>query len=166
MVLEPLVVEHAAKVFPLLQDEALYRFIPQEPPAALDEVEARYRRLSTRRSPDGSERWLNWAARLRTTGEYAGTFEATVRPGGTALLAYMLFTSHQHQGYAREGCRAVLDDVAQNYRVGLVVAEIDTRNLASIALVEALGFRRAQMKRGADFFKGTTSDEYRYELAL
>src|SRR5262245_41085521 len=103
LVLEPLLPAHAAMVFPFLRDEALYRYIPQEPPATLDEVEARYRRLATRRSPDGSERWLNWAGGLKSTGEYAGLFEATVCPDSTALLAYMVFMPFQNQGYAREG---------------------------------------------------------------
>jgi ribosomal-protein-alanine N-acetyltransferase len=49
--------------------------------------------------------------------------------------------------------------------VSRVAAEIDTRNTASIHLVEALGFARVATTPGADFFKGAASDEYRYELS-
>lgn len=45
-------------------------------------------------------------------------------------------------------------------RVG---TEIDTRNTASTRLVEALGFALVALTPNADFFKGTASDEYRYE---
>jgi ribosomal-protein-alanine N-acetyltransferase len=166
LVLEPLLPSHAATLFPLLRDEALYRFIPQEPPTTIEEVEARYRRLAARRSPDGSEVWLYWAARLRSTGEYLGVFQATARPDATALIAYTVFVPFQGHGYAHEGCRAVLDALASSYAVKLAIAEIDTRNFASIALVESLGFQRAGMVPDADFFKGATSDEYRYELDI
>jgi len=43
-------------------------------------------------------------------------------------------------------------------------AEIDPRNVSSIALVESLGFRRIAFQKNADHFKGSSSDEYRYEL--
>jgi ribosomal-protein-alanine N-acetyltransferase len=58
----------------------------------------------------------------------------------------------------------LLEHLFQDYRVGIVAAEIDTRNAASIALVENLGFERVGFQKDADHFKGSTSDEYRYEL--
>ncbi len=162
LLLEPLLPRHAERLYPLLGDAALYRYIPQEPPASLAEVEARYRRLAGRRSPDGAEVWLNWAARLRATDEYAGMFQATVMGDGTALIAYMIFTPFQRRGLAREGCAAVLAELASAWGVRTAVAEIDTRNAASVALVESLGFARVATVREADVFKGASSDEYRY----
>jgi RimJ/RimL family protein N-acetyltransferase len=44
------------------------------------------------------------------------------------------------------------------------VAEMDTRNAASISLAEVLGFERVGTTLGADHFKGSVSDEHRYEL--
>jgi len=40
---------------------------------------------------------------------------------------------------------------------------MDTRNAASVSLSEALGFERVGTTLGADHFKGSVSDEYRYE---
>lgn len=163
LLLEPLVAAHAQVVYPLLLDERLYTYIPQEPPPSVDWLAARYQRLATRRSPDGQQIWLNWVARLRDEPTYVGTFEATVEPDQTALLAYMIFPSHQGRGYAREGGLRVLEHLVRNHGVRLVVAEIDTRNRASIGVVEALGFARVALHSAADFFKGSVSDEYRYE---
>jgi L-amino acid N-acyltransferase YncA len=42
--------------------------------------------------------------------------------------------------------------------------KIDTRNVASIALVESLGFERVAFHKDADHFKGSSSGEYRYEI--
>jgi RimJ/RimL family protein N-acetyltransferase len=75
----------------------------------------------------------------------------------------MIFPSQQRQGYAREGGRRVIEHLAREHDVRLIVSEIDTRNRASISVVEALGFVRVAERPAADFFKGAVSDEYRYE---
>jgi RimJ/RimL family protein N-acetyltransferase len=169
LVLEPLLPVHAALLCPALREPDLYTYIPQEPPASVEALEARCRRLASRRSPDGAEVWLNWAARLATaqgTPVYVGTFEATVYGDDSAALAYMIFGPYQRRGYAAEGCRAVLAYLAGAVGVRRAFAEIDTRNAASIALVESLGFARVALRPNADFFKGASSDELRYERAL
>ena len=163
LVLEPLAVSHAEALHPLLCDERLYTYIPQEPPTSVDALAVRYRRLATRRSPDGQEIWLNWVARLRTGSRYVGMFEATVMPDRVALFAYMIFLPEQGQGYAREGGARVLEYLVRKHEARLVAAEIDTRNRASIGVVEALGFVRVAEHPAADYFKGSVSDEYRYE---
>ena len=163
LVLEPLVVAHARALYPLLRDERLYTYIPQEPPISLDALAERYRRLELRRSPDGQRVWLNWAARLRRGSSYVGVFQATIEPEREAFLAYMIFPSQQGQGYAREGGQRVIECLVGEYGVRQVVAEIDTRNRASVGVVEALGFVRVVERPAADFFKGSVSDEYRYE---
>ncbi len=162
--IEPLLPAHAASLYECLQDERLYEFIPQDPPASLQALEARYRALSSRRSPDGREAWLNWALLTRRFGEYAGVLEATVHENLTATIAYMIFVPYQRLGFAAEGCSRLLAHLFEDYRVSVVMAEIDTRNAASIALVESLGFERVAFHKDADPFKGTSSDEYRYEL--
>lgn len=165
LLLEPLVEAHAAVLYPLLQDVRLYTFIPQGPPASSEALAARYRALSARRSPDGSEIWLNWALRLRADERYVGIVQATIQADRRALLAYMVFHPFQGQGFAREGCIRVLKHLCGDYGMQRVAAEIDTRNSASIALVESLGFTCVAMDPAADFFKGSVSDEYRYEYS-
>jgi len=162
--LEPILPAHAARLNDQLQDERLYRFIPQDPPASLRALEDRYDFLSARRSPDRREAWLNWAMRERSSGDYAGTLEATVHDNRAATVAYTVFVPHQRRGFAAEACGRLLDHLFEDYRVGVVAAEIDTRNVASIALVESLGFERVGFHKDADHFKGSTSDEYRYEI--
>ena len=164
LLLEPLKPDHAAGLNEPLQDERLYRFIPQDPPASLRALEDRYGFLSARRSPDGREAWLNWAVLERRSGDYAGTIEATVHENLEATIAYTVFVPYQRQGLAAEACGRLLEHLFDGYRVGVVAAEIDTRNVASIALVESLGFRRVAFQKDADHFKGSSSDEYRYEL--
>jgi [ribosomal protein S5]-alanine N-acetyltransferase len=162
--IEPLIPAHAVRLYELFQDERLYEFIPQNPPASPQALEARYVALSSRRSPDGREAWLNWALRERLSGEYAGVLEATVHENLTATIAYMTFVPYQGRGLAAEACSRLLAHLFEDYRVSVVAAEIDTRNIASIALIEFLGFERVAFHKDADHFKGSSSDEYRYEL--
>ncbi|MBA2712082.1 MAG: GNAT family N-acetyltransferase [Rubrobacteraceae bacterium] len=164
LLLEPLRPDHASMLYEQLQDERLHRFIPQDPPASPQALEDRYGFLLSRRSPDGREAWLNWAVRVRISGDYAGTIEATVHENLEATIAYTVFVPYQRQGFAAEACGRLLGHLFDDYQGGVAAAEIDTRNVASIALVESLGFRRVAFQKDADYFKGSSSDEYRYEL--
>jgi len=164
LVLEPLVPGHASSVFADLSDPRLYDLIPREPPESAAALERRYRTIATRTSPDGREAWLNWVARLRSSGEYVGTVEATVYQDRRAHLAYTVFRRFWRQGYAKEACARVVESLFTDWNVTAVLAEMDTRNLASVGLAEALGFERVAVVPDADSFKGSTSDEYRYEL--
>jgi [ribosomal protein S5]-alanine N-acetyltransferase len=142
--LEPLLPEHATLLLEGLADERLYRFIPTDAPESAEALETRYRKLSSRRSPECSEVWLNFAMRLRegTTPEdgavpratYVGTLEATVFPNRSAYIAYTVFVPFWRRGYAREGCARMLRHLLEDYRVLVVVAEMDTRNAASVSL--------------------------------
>ncbi len=160
--LEPLVRAHAAALYPLLQDQRIYRFIPQDPPASLEALETRYEKLETRRSPDGREAWLNWAMRLRDEPQFIGRLEATVKPGGTALIAYELSPDFWGKGYATEACTWLLGELTRRQGARVVEVMVDTRNAASIRLLERLAFRRVSFKQNADWFKGESSDEYTY----
>ena len=166
LVLEPLEACHAPILYPALRDERLFRFIPQDPPESERALQERYSRLEARQSPDGTQGWLNWAMRLAGTSTYVGTLEATVCPDATASIAYVVFTPHQGYGYATEGLRCIVEylQVARGSR--RIIALIDTRNGPSTAVVERLGFTRVETIRDADFFKGSSSDEYRFELAV
>jgi len=174
LLLEPLLPEHAPLLLEGLADQRLYRFIPTDAPESAEALETHYRKLSSRRSPDGSEIWLNFAMRLRegTTPEdgavpqatYVGALEATVFPDWSAYVAYTVFVPFWRQGYAREGCARMLRHLLEDYKVRVIVAEMDTRNAASVSLLEALGFERVRTTLGADHFKGSVSDEHRYEL--
>ena len=82
--LEPLTVEHAAELAPVLDDAALHEFTGGSPlaPAALA---TRYARLAERRSPDGRQLWGNWVMRVRGTGLAVGTVQVTLPAGGKAF---------------------------------------------------------------------------------
>jgi RimJ/RimL family protein N-acetyltransferase len=163
LVLEPLIPEHAARTFALWQDERLYTFIPFEPPTDLLALQERYQKLAARRSPEGTEEWLNWFAREKSGGEYVAMIQVTLRPATSAYLAYFTFAPQWRRGYAYEACRAVVRSLFER-GVEEIVAELDVRNVASVGLIEKLGFRRVAFVPKAALIRGADSDEYRYSL--
>jgi [ribosomal protein S5]-alanine N-acetyltransferase len=160
--LEPIEAKHSQFLFGILRDASIYQYIPTEPPESMNQLRARYERLETRQSPDGGEVWLNWAIRVRANGTYIGTAQATVRRNGTALIAYELGAEFRGAGYATEACRTVIDELVHGYGISEIRAQVDTRNVPSIRLLERLLFRRIAVSRCADYFKDAWSDEYVY----
>jgi RimJ/RimL family protein N-acetyltransferase len=162
--LEPLTPQHAPQLFPLLSDTRIYTYIPEEPPPDQAALAMRYQQLATRRSPQGDALWLNWAVQRQGEGDYIGVVQATVTADQPAYLAYLLAPAFWGYGYAQEACTRILRLLFDGYRVPAVRAEVDTRNQASWGLLERLGFTRTALRPAADYFKGSSSDEYSYDL--
>ncbi len=133
--------------------------------ASVEALARRYTLLARQASPDGAEIWLNWAIGAAHGAPFAGYVQATVRPAqAAASIAYLVFPDQWRRGVAKEAVGAVVAHLFARHPVERIDAEIDTRNRASVALVEALGFGRTGLTRAADTFKGAVSDEYRYSL--
>lgn len=108
---------------------------------------------------------MNWVARQRSSHQVLGHFQAGVKKEGSSI-AYTVGLEFQRQGYAREALQAILTFLRDELGQQRVRAWIDTRNRASIALVEQLGMREVERIENADHFKGDASHEYIYELYL
>ena len=143
LTLEPLRVDHAEEMAPLLADAELYAFTEGEPPT-LEELRARYVRQVTGRSPDGVESWLNWIVRRRDDGQAVGFVQAAISPDPpppaplTAVLAWVLGIRFQGQGYAREAAEALIAWL-QSTGVQRLAAYIDAEHTASMGVARALG---------------------------
>lgn len=138
--LEPLRVEHAEQLAPLLDDQGLHTFIGGHP-ATVDELRATYARQVVGHSPHGAERWLNWIMRHHPSGAAVGTVQATVRTqdGGTAAeLAWVVASAYQRRGYGREAATAIAEWLRQ-HGAQQIIAHIHPEHDASMAIARALG---------------------------
>ena len=161
--IEPLRSEHAQMVLASLQDPSIYTYLPEDPPIS-DALQKRYDFLENAQSPDGKELWLNWIVFLQDSTIPIGTFQATLPEKEDGYFAYIVFPSFWRQGYAREMAICVLSYLFETYQRDTLFAEIDTRNIGSIRLVESLGLTHVSTTQGADFFKGASSDEFKYSI--
>ena len=136
--LEPQCAAHAAEMFVVLSDPAIYEF-ENEPPASEAWLTRRFEKLESRMSADGGEGWLNWVIRLPSS-ELAGYVQATVMPSGEALLAYELASRFWRRGVASAALRAMMNELSSHCGVHHFFAVLKTANHRSMGLLCHLGF--------------------------
>jgi RimJ/RimL family protein N-acetyltransferase len=141
LTLEPQTTAHADDMFAVLADPALYAF-ENAPPPSVDWLRARFAMLESRRSPDGSERWLNWVIRLPDS-SLAGYVQATLFGNREAYVAYALASTHWGRGVARRAVAAMLREIIEVDGVRTVWAIFKERNVRSRRLLECLSFASA-----------------------
>jgi RimJ/RimL family protein N-acetyltransferase len=142
LALDPLRLEHADELAPLLNDASLHRFIGGTPPTPQG-LRARLARQVRGRSPDGNELWLNWVARERPGGQVVGTMQATIYPEQTALVAALAWTigsAHQREGLATEAADLMASWLRQQ-GIPRLRAHIHPRHNASMAVAAAIGLQ-------------------------
>jgi [ribosomal protein S5]-alanine N-acetyltransferase len=144
LTLEPQTAAHAQEMFALLSDPKIYRY-ENQPPASLDWLRERFRKLESRRSPDGREQWLNWVIRLES-GEAAGYVQATVHEDGRAAIAYVLGSRFWDRGIGRAAVSSLIVILKDQYRVQRLTAVLKRANERSRLLLERLGFSPASLE--------------------
>ena len=138
--LEPLRVDHAQEMAPLLDDTRLHAFIGGGPATAA-ELEERYRRQVAGYSPDGTQRWLNWMIKRRDDHVALGTVQATATEqadGVTAEVAWVVATAFQGAGFATEAASVMATWLRQRGVVALI-AHVHPDHAASAAVARSIG---------------------------
>ena len=69
-----------------------------------------------------------------------GSLQATISTS-QAEIAYIVYPEHWRNGFAKEGVIRLLDYLRTEAGVTKAVANIDHRNVASIALIRSVGFK-------------------------
>ena len=117
----------------------MWQFTEHPAPHSEAALRERYRRLSSRRSPDGQELWLNWALVLPPASDAIGFVQATISVDGGAEIGYVVGRPFQSRGFATEAVAAMLAFLTTR-GVPHVAASVDTRNTPSVALLTKLAF--------------------------
>ena len=137
--LEPRTVAHAEELFPLLAEAALYEFIDEDPPESVAALRQKLARSESRKSPDGSEHWLNWVIRDGSR-QVAGYVQATVAANLETNVAYAIGSAFGGRGVATEAVAQMLHIVATELGVKRFVVVAERNNIRSVRLAERLGF--------------------------
>jgi ribosomal-protein-alanine N-acetyltransferase len=143
--LEPQLASHAPAMFDLLCDPAIYEY-ENEPPASVEALRERFKRLESRTSPDGKQQWLNWVVRMQSrdvADEVAGYVQATVHPNGRASVAYVLGNRHWGKGIASRAVIAMIKELREHHGAGECIAILKSVNARSLRLLQGLGFKLA-----------------------
>lgn len=138
--LEPLSMEHAAKMVKVLADTSLYEYTGGEAPS-LEELQRRYARQAAGHSDDGLQAWFNWIVVPRDADAPIGFVQATVEPSGpdfAATLAWVISSSQQGQGLASEATQAMIIWLRSG-GVHSFVAQVHPEHFASMGVARKQG---------------------------
>jgi aminoglycoside 6'-N-acetyltransferase len=115
-------------------------------------------------SPGTPGEWFQFAVISASTGRLIGDvgLRTDGDEPGLLELGITLSPTHQHQGYAAEMTTAVIEYAFGTLAATSIRAITDTRNEASIRLLEGLGFIRTATEDAT--FKGEPCREHTYEL--
>jgi RimJ/RimL family protein N-acetyltransferase len=81
-----------------------------------------------------------------------------------AEIGYTLAREAQGHGFATEAVAALLTWAFPTFDLHRIIAIVDVKNTASVALLERLGLRREGHFRENIWFKGAWGDEYLYAI--
>lgn len=109
-------------------------------------------------------KWFQFAVTLRTNGELIGDcgLHLLAEDPRQGEIGYTFARAYQGQGFAQEAVDALLTYIFNQLDLHRIAAITDMRNMASIKLLERLGFRREGLTRQAFWNKGEWVDEYIY----
>jgi ribosomal-protein-alanine N-acetyltransferase len=143
--LRPLVEEDAKALHPMLADADLMAYSADGPLGTVDDVRTY---LAEEAEPGNQRTWaitrtgddraIGWVSGSEADGEDDG--------GGVTEIGFILAREAWGRGIASEAVTAVIDRLFAEGR-RRVFADADTENVASILLLERLGFRRERLLR-------------------
>jgi RimJ/RimL family protein N-acetyltransferase len=109
--------------------------------------------------------WFQWAVeRIDEPGLVGDLGVNLLEDERQAAIGYTMAPAFQGRGYASEAVARMLDHLFAKQGLHRVSAECDTRNGASVRLLERLGFRREAHLRSSTWSKGEWCDDYLYAL--
>lgn len=146
----------AERLFACRADPAVARYqgwCPVDLAAAREFIEAQ--------PQQPSHGWFQRAIRLRENDTLIGDLGVCLPedPQGSVEFGISIAPAHQGRGYASEAVRALLACMFGEFGWHRVHASVDPRNLASMALLRALGLRQEAHHRESLWFKGEWADD-------
>jgi RimJ/RimL family protein N-acetyltransferase len=116
--------------------------------------------------PGVAGEWFQFALELKEAGIHIGDIGLFVRADDPqqAEIGFTLARAYQGYGYAEEAVSAVLGYGFNTLGLHRVTATVDTRNAASIRLLERLGYRREAFWVQSYRDQENWTDEYQFAL--
>lgn len=148
-------------------DPRVVELTAYEPPAGLEAAKAELLQYAVRPFEQGTG--IRWGISLRGARALVGTlgYHQWMKEGGNhARVGYDLLPEQRGKGIMAEAMRAILAYGFGTMNLNRVEALIDPVNLASIRLVEGLGFHRDGVLRENTFFRGRFINDAVYSLLV
>lgn len=110
--------------------------------------------------------WVQYAIENNATKQLIGDCAIKLDQYDTRIAEIGITISHleQKKGYAKEALIGVLTFLFQSKEIHRVVETVDAENIASIKLLNSIGFRQEGHFIENIFFKGKWGSEYQYAM--
>lgn len=110
--------------------------------------------------------WVQYAIALQETDELIGDCAIKLQAADPRIAEIGITISHlqQRKGFAKEVLSALVNFLFEEKSLHRIVETVDAENLASIKLLEAVGFRKEGHFIENIFFKGKWGSEFQYAL--
>jgi RimJ/RimL family protein N-acetyltransferase len=151
---------------------SLYRSDPEvacyqgwEAPFSLEQAARLF--LSMRsRTPGEPGQWYQMALELKTSAEMIGdcAFKRLAENNAQAEIGFTLAPRYQHQGYAAEAVRCLIDFLFGTLHMHRIIANCDPNNIASARLLQKVGLRCEGRFIESLWFKGYWASEDWYAI--
>lgn len=146
----------------LQTDPDVVRFTRARIPQTLDEIESR---LSSWINAQAADRPLGiWVAELRDGGEFFGWFMLRKSEFDFPELGFMISKNHWGKGLTSEVSQALVDWAFKDLGLPGVSAVTDRENVASIRILEKLGFQKMETKMKHDLILDRDVELFIFEL--
>lgn len=160
---EPLSAPHAVELYNDLLDERIYTFLPTRPPKSLANLEREYVEFAGGAAPGSGEVWLNWAVRDLDTASCVGTLQATRFSDGLLWIGYTVIPSQWCRGIATTAVTWLTEELSRHFEGHEPLAAVDTRNTASIRVLERAGF--SLLRREPAEIQGVKTEDFIFQYA-
>ena len=130
------------------------------------EAGERFVRQMMKLHPDTAGEWFQFAVVLRATGQLLGDCAAMPRADDLRQceIGFTLAGEHQGHGYATEAARLLVRYLFAARAKHRITACCDSRNEASVAVLERLAMRREGHLRQSTWAKGEWTDDLLFAL--
>ncbi len=139
-ILKPFSEEDAEAAFGWLGDPAVMRYIPSGLDASVEDTR---KRIAMYREHQAAHGFSRWVIRERTSGLLIGDSGLlALEAVGGIDLGFRLAVSHWGKGFATEVAKAWVHAAVEDLRLPRLVAFAHPQNVASLRVLERVGFRR------------------------
>lgn len=159
---EPLHSRHASELHTEWLDERLYQYIPERPPRSLDSLEREYTEFNGGAPQGSGEVWRNWAIRECRSNACVGTLQATRFADGLVWVGYKVVPSAWRCDIATVALSWLTGELGGVFPNQTLLAAVDTRNIASIRVLQKCGF--TLLRKEASELHGAPTEDFIYQF--
>lgn len=146
----------------LESDPDVMRFTPLRVPQTLEKTEARLKSLIEKEAtyaPLGV-----WAVEGKETSDFVGWFMLTMTEFKLPEVGFMIMKNHWGKGFATEVLQTLIGFGMKDLNYSGIAAVTDYDNVASIHLLEKLGFKKVSTRNKFDKILGREIEAQIFEL--